>query len=110
MRDDGGVVACAKLGEYGASRNAGCGRLARQYIIEPPAYVLLPHVPPGRPPREKLIVGGIQGPPDIDHPSTGEHTLKKLPLVGPLTDGIGLAFLGMNILVGPGDVHVAAEN
>src|SRR6266545_5910101 len=109
LGDDGRVVARADVREHRAtSRLPGQG-LAREDVIDTPADVALAHVAPRRPPREELVVVGIESTRQV-HDSRGEDPLEDLTLLGPLPDDRRLALLGVNVPVGARDVQVPAEN
>src|SRR5512143_2958327 len=107
--EDRSMVARAELPvDRTAARATGEGR-AGQDVIEPPPDIPLPHVAPGRPPREERVVVRIERSADVDEPM-GQDPLEELPFLGELPDAVGLALLGMDVLVGPRDVQIAAED
>ena len=57
---------CRSRVQHGAASPAIDDRLAREDVVEPPADVALPHVPPRRPPGEQSVVVGIERAADVD--------------------------------------------
>ncbi len=66
-------------------------------------------VPPGRPPGEQLRVVRVQRPVNVDQ-SLADDPLEDRALLRPLPDACRLALLGMDIHVGPRDVHIPAHH
>ena len=82
---------------------------AREDVIQAPSHVALPHVPPRRPPREEIVVVGIQRAAEI-HEAPADELVHQRALFRELADGQGLALFGVHIPIGQRDVHVPAEH
>src|ERR1043166_2352510 len=95
----------------GAQRRTrnGAKRRGSQNVIQPPPNVPLLHIPPRRPPREVILVGGVQGTPHIHQPLRDEP-LEQRALFRQLADRARLALFRMHVHVRARDVHVAAED
>ena len=89
------------------ARAASAG--ARQHVIDPPANVTLPKVPPRRPPGEELVVVGVERAADIDQPGV-EQPREQRALLRPRADLIRLAFLRMHVALFAGDVQIATDD
>ena len=68
-------------------------RRAGEDVVEPPADVALPHVAPRRPPREHLVVVGIERAADVDE-AARDDPFELRALLGQLADRRGLRSLG----------------
>src|SRR5262249_54083751 len=88
--DDGRVIAGANVFLHRTTGRALRERLAREDVIEPPADIPLPHVPPRRPPREQPVVIGIERASEIDE-SVIDDALDDRSLLGQLSDRARLA-------------------
>src|SRR5262249_39492445 len=82
---------------------------ARDDVIEPPADIALPHVPPRRPPGEQPVVLGIERAAEIDV-SMVDDPLDDRPLLRQLADRARLPFLRMHVALAARDVHVAEHH
>src|SRR5687768_12050231 len=83
--------------------------LTRQDVVEAPADVALAHVAPWRPPREELIVVGLEGAAGVDQ-TVADYSFEQRTLLRELPDDARLALLGMHVHVGARDVEVAADD
>ena len=89
----------------GARREAGAG----EHVVEPPADVALPHVPPGRPPREQAVVVRIERAADVDE-AAADDPLEQRALLRQLADRARLSLLRVHVALGARDIQVAAED
>src|SRR5262245_25375031 len=83
--------------------------LTRENVVQAPADVPLAHVAPRGPPREQLIVLGIERAAGVDQ-AVADDPFEEGALLGKLADDTGLPFLRMHVYVGPGDVQVTADD
>src|SRR5207249_9965412 len=79
------------------------------YVVEPPADVALPQVPPRCPPGDQLVVVGMEGTADIDE-IVGEDGFEKRSFLRELTKRPWFALLGMYVALGSGDIEVTAQD
>ena len=83
--------------------------LAGENVVEPPADVALTHVAPGRPPGEQVVVVRVERAPDV-HQTPADEALDEGALFRQLPDGARLAFLRMDVPLGPRHVQIAAQD
>src|SRR4051794_38416184 len=83
--------------------------MAGKHVVEPPPDVALPHVAPGRPPREQAVVVRVYGAPDIDE-AAADDPLEDCALLGELADCPRLSFFRVNVALSACDVQIAAED
>src|SRR3989442_14180557 len=105
-RDNWRVIAGPHVFLHRTCRHPGGERLAAEHVIEPPAALPLPHVPPRRPPREPTVIAGIERSADV-HEAAAQNPLDHRALLGKLANRARLALLWMHVALGAGDIHVA---
>src|SRR5581483_2736371 len=103
------VIARPDLFLNHAGARARGERRADERVVEPPPDVALTHVAPRRPPGEQTVVVRLEHAAQIDE-AARENPLDDRPLFRQLSDRARLPFLGMDVHVGPRDVHVAAHD
>src|SRR5262245_23563670 len=84
-------------------------RFTRHDVIEPPTDVALAQVAPGRPPGKKVLVIGVQRPPDI-YESLRQNALEDLSLLRPLSHERWIALFRVNVTLGAGNIDVSTDN
>src|SRR5690348_13009832 len=103
------MVARAHLREHLARRRAFRHALRGEDVIQAPADVAGPHVAPGRPPGEEVVVRRIGRAAHIDE-VLAEEPLEKVALLGALADDARLALARMHVALAACDVDVAAQD
>src|SRR4051812_23661625 len=79
------MVTRADLALHGAALDLVEDRARHQQVVQAPADVPLPHVPPRRPPGEHLIVLRFQGAPGVDQ-AVADDPLELRALLRKLAD------------------------
>src|SRR5678815_1566211 len=103
------MIASADLAIGGAADRFSRQRFAGQDVIDTPTDIPFAQLAPGRPPGEEIIVVRFEYAADVDE-STGEQTLEKLSFIGPLSDQICIALLGVDVALAARDIDVAAQH
>src|SRR2546430_16416630 len=106
---DRGVITRSHVRLHDAALRPIRQGLRREHIVETPPDVAGPQISPRRPPREQIRIVRIERASDIDE-MAAEQRLEQRAFLGALADRVRLALFGMHIHLGPGNVHVAAED
>lgn len=98
------VVAAVGLSFDRRARCFGSQVLRGENIVEAPAHVSFPHVPPRCPPGEKRSVVRIEVSSDVPQCTSFKDSLDESALLGPLAYQTRVAQLGMDVIFCPGHV------
>src|SRR5262245_18577037 len=103
------MIARSNLTVDGTLRCLRSQRLTRHDVIEPPTDIALPQIAPGCPPSEKILVIGVQRPPNI-YESLSQNALEYLSLFRPLSHERWIALFRVNVTLGAGNIDVSTDN